>query len=360
MTETQTSRRRKPERTGALVRPGLAAPALPAVELDPRPIYDFLLSACYECGEPDELLPEDRTWMKDGRAALTELLGPGCASCTAFGTELGRLFIRRPDIKTARDVVAAVDALNDRELLDVLMGELVESPETGEFARRALDGDQAAFRELYEQLEAYKGHPVLPESLSEIVPAARAVVHAWLPRFQPIEARVVRMIERDVDSRDQAEIATDPLGFVEKTTAGVRLVPEPSIKRIVLAPTYFGRPFNSLTKSGDTQLVVYPIADSALGAAGLDKPTAATVRLYRALGDETRLRILHLLAERDRYLTELATELELSKPTISHHLAQLRSAGLVTTTDQGTMTYYSLRRDRVQQAGPELASFLAH
>jgi DNA-binding transcriptional ArsR family regulator len=58
-------------------------------------------------------------------------------------------------------------------------------------------------------------------------------------------------------------------------------------------------------------------------------------------------------------MTELANELDLSKPTISHHLAQLRSAGLVTVNEQGTMTYYSLRRDRVAEAGPELGSFLA-
>jgi DNA-binding transcriptional ArsR family regulator len=83
------------------------------------------------------------------------------------------------------------------------------------------------------------------------------------------------------------------------------------------------------------------------------------VRLYRALGDESRLRILRLLAERDRYLTELATELDLSKPTVSHHLAQLRSAGLVTMTEQGNLTYYTLRRDRVEEAGPELSAFLA-
>jgi DNA-binding transcriptional ArsR family regulator len=167
------------------------------------------------------------------------------------------------------------------------------------------------------------------------------------------------MIERDVAGRPSAEIAADPLGFVERTTSGVRLVPDSSVRRIVLAPTYFGRPYNSLSRVGDVQLICYPIADSALGAASLTTPAAATVRLYRALGDETRLRILKLLAERDRYLTELATELALSKPTISHHLAQLRAAGLVTTTDQGTMTYYTLRRERIQEAGPELGTFLA-
>jgi ArsR family transcriptional regulator len=83
------------------------------------------------------------------------------------------------------------------------------------------------------------------------------------------------------------------------------------------------------------------------------------VRLYRALGDPTRMRILRLLSDRDWYLTELATQLELSKPTTKHHLALLRAAGLVTVTEEGNLTYYSIRRDRIDQAGAQLSQYLA-
>jgi DNA-binding transcriptional ArsR family regulator len=168
------------------------------------------------------------------------------------------------------------------------------------------------------------------------------------------------MLERDVAARRGEDAARDPVGFVERTTNGIRIVPDPRIRRIVLAPSYFGRPYNSLTKVGDAQLICYPIADSSLGAADRLAPPAATVRLYRALGDGSRLRILRLLAERDRYLTEIANELALSKPTINHHLAQLRAAGLVTVTNQGNLTYYSLRHDRAEEAGVELRAYLAH
>jgi DNA-binding transcriptional ArsR family regulator len=168
------------------------------------------------------------------------------------------------------------------------------------------------------------------------------------------------MLDRDIAARRQDDMARDPIGFVEQTTNGIRFVPEPRIRRIVMAPSYFGRPYNSLTRVGDVQLICYPIADSALGAADRLDPPAATVRLYRALGDDSRLRILRLLAERDRYLTELANELGLSKPTVSHHMAQLRSAGLVTVSKQGNLTYYTLRRDRADEAGPELGAYLAH
>jgi DNA-binding transcriptional ArsR family regulator len=70
------------------------------------------------------------------------------------------------------------------------------------------------------------------------------------------------------------------------------------------------------------------------------------------------MRILKLLAGRDLYLTEIAQQLELSKPTIKHHLALLRAAGLVTITESGAVINYSLRRGRLDDASVELKRFL--
>jgi DNA-binding transcriptional ArsR family regulator len=334
---------------------------MPAVELDSRTAYDFVVSACADCGELQDLLPEDRGWLQESRLAVLSEVGEteSARACVGFVSEVGRLLVVRPEIKTARQVVAAVDELSDADLLECLFGELIESPEVADFARKALNGDTEAYAALRDRLEHWRGHAVMPETLAELAPGSRRALHAWLPRFEQAEVRVGRMLDRDVAGRHMGDAVANPLGFVEKATNGIRMVPEQRTRRIVLAPSYFGRPFNSLTKVGEITLICYPIADSALGAGGRAAPPVATVRLYRALGDESRLRILRLLAERDRYLTELATELELSKPTVSHHLAQLRSAGLVTMTEQGNLTYYTLRRDRIQQAGPELSAFLA-
>jgi DNA-binding transcriptional ArsR family regulator len=351
-----------PIRPVGLVRPGLTTIPLPRVELDPRTAYEFLTSACRECGESDDLLPEDRRWREEAAASMTAQLGsyPMFNVCTDFITELGRIIPSQPEIKTARDLVAAVDELTDSAMLELMLGELLEDPELSSITRRAIDGDGAAFAELQARLDSLHGRVVLTAPLSDLVPAGRAILHAWLPRFETVEARVGRMLDRDASSRGLDEAVRDPIGFVERATNGIRLVPEQRIRRIVLAPSYFGRPYNSLTKVGDTQIICYPIADSALGAADRLAPPATTVRLYRALGDESRLRILRYLADGDRYLTEIANELELSKPTIKHHLAQLRAAGLVTLIEQGNLTYYSLRHDRAEEAGVELRTYLAH
>ena len=58
-------------------------------------------------------------------------------------------------------------------------------------------------------------------------------------------------------------------------------------------------------------------------------PTRRLAEGLRALGDETRLRILGLLTRRPHYGEELAESLGLTPATISHHVKQLRTAGLV-------------------------------
>jgi DNA-binding transcriptional ArsR family regulator len=66
--------------------------------------------------------------------------------------------------------------------------------------------------------------------------------------------------------------------------------------------------------------------------------------LYRALGDETRLRIIGLLAEVGPLpVTELSTRVGLSQPLISWHLRILRLAGLIDTQRQGRTTICRLR-----------------
>jgi DNA-binding transcriptional ArsR family regulator len=84
------------------------------------------------------------------------------------------------------------------------------------------------------------------------------------------------------------------------------------------------------------------------------KATLPYAALFRALGDETRLEILGLLAVAGDGLC--ACEIEnhvkhLSQPTISHHLRQLREAGLVTAERRGTWIYYALDRAAVARLG---------
>lgn len=67
-----------------------------------------------------------------------------------------------------------------------------------------------------------------------------------------------------------------------------------------------------------------------------------TARLFKALSDETRLRILVLLRTGELCVCDLMGILDLPQSTVSRHLAYLRNAGLVDDRRQGVWMFYSL------------------
>jgi ArsR family transcriptional regulator len=73
-------------------------------------------------------------------------------------------------------------------------------------------------------------------------------------------------------------------------------------------------------------------------------------RAFRALADTTRLRIAHLLSDREVCVCHVHQALGLSQPKVSRHLAYLRRAGFVVARRQGKWMYYSLSADGVHPA----------
>lgn len=65
-------------------------------------------------------------------------------------------------------------------------------------------------------------------------------------------------------------------------------------------------------------------------------------RLFRALGDETRLRIVALLSHGELCVCHIEAALDLNQSTASRHLGILRSAGVVDCRREGTWVYYRL------------------
>lgn len=72
------------------------------------------------------------------------------------------------------------------------------------------------------------------------------------------------------------------------------------------------------------------------------KNVSVLADVYRALADETRLRILALLRDGEVCVCHLHASLRLPQPTISRHLAYLRNAELVEARRQGVWMYYRL------------------
>jgi biotin operon repressor len=80
------------------------------------------------------------------------------------------------------------------------------------------------------------------------------------------------------------------------------------------------------------------------------------LEFFKALADQSRLKIIGLLAQQPRSGDELAAMLELSGPTISHHLQYLQRAGLVEARAQQYYSIYSLRVDTLHSMAKEILS----
>ncbi|MFJ6654840.1 ArsR/SmtB family transcription factor [Streptomyces sp. NPDC091377] len=81
-------------------------------------------------------------------------------------------------------------------------------------------------------------------------------------------------------------------------------------------------------------------------SAPLDEGQAVSLaKVFKALGDPVRLRLLSMIASRaggEVCVCDLTPAFALSQPTISHHLKLLREAGLITSERCGTWVYYRL------------------
>jgi len=71
------------------------------------------------------------------------------------------------------------------------------------------------------------------------------------------------------------------------------------------------------------------------------------VLFAKALADATRQQIMKLCCCKWLSVSEIVEQIEVSQPTVSHHLAILRNAGLVETRQEGKQIFYTLDQDKV-------------
>ena len=82
-------------------------------------------------------------------------------------------------------------------------------------------------------------------------------------------------------------------------------------------------------------------------------------RVFKALGDPTRVRLLSLIAAGDggeACICDLTDPVGLSQGTVSHHMKLLADAGLVTRDQRGRWAYFSLNDEALKAAADALRS----
>lgn len=81
--------------------------------------------------------------------------------------------------------------------------------------------------------------------------------------------------------------------------------------------------------------------------------------VFKALSDENRIRILKLLHGGEKCACKLLEELNISQPTLSHHMKILCDSGLVTGRKEGKWMHYSICCDGVKNMRAMLQELLS-
>ena len=256
--------------------------------------------------------------------------------------------------------LGAIDPVELRlHLLGYYMrGHHVAEPET---IRRAAEGDDGAITELLAAAAEYADADKC-ESLqlairrdpAESKLALLELLSGWsehvLPKLAPADPTLA---ERDAQAKRELVKSVPPEQVVERLAPGIQWAPGPEIDRVMLFPAYSPRPWVYMSEYKRVKIFCYPITLDR--SAAQDDP-ASLVRIYKALGDESRLKLLKRLQDGPISLTDAAQEVGLAKSTTHHHLAILRQAGFV-LIQEGDDTY-KLRPDLRPEPGALLQQYL--
>jgi len=71
-------------------------------------------------------------------------------------------------------------------------------------------------------------------------------------------------------------------------------------------------------------------------------------KIFKALSDESRRKIISMLVEKDMSVNEIAKDFNKTQPCISHHLKVLESAGIVESRKEGQFSIYSIKMSSIQ------------
>jgi DNA-binding transcriptional ArsR family regulator len=345
----------------------LSRPGAVEAEFDVSEASEVLMSICV-LGDADEYDTFDlgATWLAEKRATVSpDLLETVDRLALGAGKVGAHLLGQVLETPTPRTFAAFFERLAATEGLEIklqLMGRYAGASShlpAHEVIERAARGEPEAQEQFLAPLREYWDKHESARGLLETDPdeLKRQLVE-FLPRwhelvFLPHEGEWREAAERDVEAKRAAARSRTAQQLTELATRGYQYSPAPEIRRLVFFPSWWMRPWVILWEHKGAKIFGYPIAG------GADAPTdspAELARVYKALGDEGRLKLLRRLSEGPLMLSEAAAVLGVAKSTAHHHLAILRQAGFVTVRDEDEKVY-NLRSD-LPAAGELLGAYL--
>jgi DNA-binding transcriptional ArsR family regulator len=346
------------------------SPSFPPVRVVSGPAFELIAElAAFASGPARPSLESGKTWIRDVRSLGGVILIEHVERWGfALYTELASIALDAGPPYEPAQLVDRLRTIPSDMLQRRLLG--AESPPNRSMASdgafdRALAGDAKARAELRGALGLYPQarraiDRLLTTDPDEVQQQIAAIVEAWSSRVYPAFADDARaVIARDVAAKKRLFASLPGREALLAATNGIDLDPATWATDIVVIPTVALRPFIAPGEFGSTLIVLSSVADDAFEA-DASAPPRHLVKLTAALGDELRLRVLHILADEELTASEIADRLRVERTSLHHHLGILRSAGLVTMHDAGAQGWRYSRRDaRVEDVTSALAAYLA-
>ncbi len=344
----------------------------PEVEVDVGLAYECMQMLCAVCGADEHKDYEvENEWLEQIRERISPELRraieyvSGSLQDNDIWCDLTGIAY---DCEAPRDVptlIAHIEAMDALELHLYMLGYYSHSIgkfTSSEVALRAAKGDKDAQKQFLRAVKLgdvkrlRSTRRLLTLDAASLKSSVLEVLRRWYDEiFREQEAQILPILQRDADTKCELKSSVAPGRFIELATNGFEYIPEPFTRAVVLVPSFVMRPYVCDIEHHNVTIFVYPVADESL-VEDSSAPPQRLVRLYKALADERRLRILKKLAAQAYSLQEMADEMGVAKTTLHHHFVILRSSGLVRlrTSDHR----YRLREETFSDVSDLLEAYL--
>lgn len=177
--------------------------------------------------------------------------------------------------------------------------------------------------------------------------------------FEEEEKRIEPALRAGLERAQALAAAVSFEELFTELSQGLQLGDEITASTFIFVPAFWPTPLVFLEKYDDkTMLLTFGARPADMSVVPGEIVPDALVRSLKALADPTRLKILRYLTDESLTPSEIARKLQLRPPTVTHHLKELRLAGLVELSLMHEENRYTIRKQALDAVYENLNAFL--
>jgi hypothetical protein len=331
----------------------------PTIKVESSPVWEVILGmAGYTHSKLRHTFDFDDKWKKDSQSmphALTNAMN--WIEDTNFWYTL-IMIQNKLSAETIQDFSNSLNQLTPDEFYETV---LPYKDRHSENTRTSLAVSMLDSKLLHEYAEKFDGHEFLKayilnlsaihfDELRDLLLSSVQEWFAWISKKEEWSkwGKALQYESSLGGSLDES----NPIEEIMRITGGVHYIPEPSIWTIKLIPHVSYRPWVMEQRTSDTKLFFYPIKEEYLLEPGI--PGKELINGHKALGDETRLKLLYELVKGPLSLQDISGRFNISKTTVHHQLSILKAAKFI-RADKGI---YSANEPQIHSLSHKLHQFL--